>query len=303
MLGSTLLALSVFLHIACTRAPRRPEAHPTGLRLASREEYESYGRAPLSFGAARARSIPPTYVFRDLPPIGHQGSKQYSCVAWAVGYMARSYNERRRHNWQAYTKDHLISPAFLYNLAHDPSNDCITAGMHFERALNVAVSIGAVPMSLFDYDPNSCDAKPDTKLQSEAQKYVALGWGTVSLNGIEDIQSHLLLGVPTVIGMRVGTTFQDWLGNQTYQGLKRGDGDPIAHAVTIVGYDNERKAFRAANSWGTKWGDAGFVWLGYDLFSATPKTSSRRTSPTPTRIRPNRPPRASQSPSPPQHGN
>ncbi len=36
------------------------------------------------------------------------------------------------------------------------------------------------------------------------------------------------------------------------------------HAITIVGYDDSKHAFKVINSWGTGWGDAGFTWIDYD---------------------------------------
>jgi C1A family cysteine protease len=39
--------------------------------------------------------------------------------------------------------------------------------------------------------------------------------------------------------------------------------------MVLVGYDDDRKAFRVQNSWGTGWGDQGRVWLAYDTFYHT----------------------------------
>ena len=36
------------------------------------------------------------------------------------------------------------------------------------------------------------------------------------------------------------------------------------HAMTIVGYDDDKKAFLVANNWGSTWGDNGFCWFPYD---------------------------------------
>jgi hypothetical protein len=36
--------------------------------------------------------------------------------------------------------------------------------------------------------------------------------------------------------------------------------------MCIVGYDDDRRAFRIVNSWGEHWGEDGFMWLAYDLF-------------------------------------
>ncbi|MEZ4955452.1 MAG: C1 family peptidase [Saprospiraceae bacterium] len=39
------------------------------------------------------------------------------------------------------------------------------------------------------------------------------------------------------------------------------------HAMTIVGYDDGKNAFRIVNSWGTNWGDNGFAWVDYSLMT------------------------------------
>jgi C1A family cysteine protease len=36
------------------------------------------------------------------------------------------------------------------------------------------------------------------------------------------------------------------------------------HAVAIVGYDDQKHAFKVKNSWGTGWGDGGYFWIDYN---------------------------------------
>jgi len=36
------------------------------------------------------------------------------------------------------------------------------------------------------------------------------------------------------------------------------------HAFVVLGYDDEKKALKIANSWGTRWGDKGYGWISYD---------------------------------------
>jgi hypothetical protein len=38
--------------------------------------------------------------------------------------------------------------------------------------------------------------------------------------------------------------------------------------MCVVGYDDARGAFEVQNSWGTNWGNAGFIWITYDVFAA-----------------------------------
>jgi C1A family cysteine protease len=34
--------------------------------------------------------------------------------------------------------------------------------------------------------------------------------------------------------------------------------------MAVVGYDDEKHAFRVANSWSSRWGDNGFLWISED---------------------------------------
>jgi C1A family cysteine protease len=40
-----------------------------------------------------------------------------------------------------------------------------------------------------------------------------------------------------------------------------------SHAITICGYDDAKHAYKAINSWGTGWGDAGYIWIDYDFLA------------------------------------
>jgi C1A family cysteine protease len=49
-------------------------------------------------------------------------------------------------------------------------------------------------------------------------------------------------------------------------------GKKVGHAMLIVAYDNDFKdgmgAVKVQNSFGTGWGDKGFVWMSYHTFEA-----------------------------------
>jgi hypothetical protein len=40
--------------------------------------------------------------------------------------------------------------------------------------------------------------------------------------------------------------------------------------MLIIGYDDARSAYRVINSWGTDWGDAGYLWWDYDDMEGRP---------------------------------
>ena len=64
---------------------------------------------------------------------------------------------------------------------------------------------------------------------------------------------------------------------QNFQVIKRGEkywwsdlGDTTTigyHAMVVVGFDDGKEAFEIMNSWGTSWGNDGFIWVKYDDFA------------------------------------
>jgi hypothetical protein len=75
-----------------------------------------------------------------FPPIGDQGS-QGSCVAWAVGYYTKTYQEAKEHSWvvSAGPSDKITSPSFIYNLI----NGGVDSGSWYSDAIGLICSVGA----------------------------------------------------------------------------------------------------------------------------------------------------------------
>ena len=41
----------------------------------------------------------------------------------------------------------------------------------------------------------------------------------------------------------------------------------FGHAMVVIGYSDDRNAFKIINSWGTEWCDGGYGWLDYNHFN------------------------------------
>jgi C1A family cysteine protease len=89
------------------------------------------------------------------------------------------------------------------------------------------------------------------------------------LTTVDDVKRALNLDGPVVAGISVSQGAM--APNVAKSGLipfptKK---EPIigAHAIVIVGYDDEKHMFKFVNSWGNKWGDKGFGYLSYDYFT------------------------------------
>jgi C1A family cysteine protease len=80
------------------------------------------------------------------------------------------------------------------------------------------------------------------------------------------IKQRLSEKKPLVFGAFVDDSFSYWSGSDVMTANDIFDGSESGgHAMTIVGYDDTKNAFRIVNSWANTWGDNGFAWISYDL--------------------------------------
>ena len=261
-LATSLIALS--LAAACAPAAIEAEqtegpalTRSTGLILMDEEEYDALPeRDPLMRGRL------PEFV--DLssffPTPGHQGD-QGSCVGWAVGYALKTYQEALEFNIaQPQEWDHF-SPGYVFNSIKQ-GDDC-TAGSRISDALDFVASTGAVRMEDFPYEEAQCLPPPED-MKSLAKDYSIKSYRRLQRDGmLFAIREALSNEKPVVIAMKVFPSFEEWEGGANYKHDPDIEFQVDYHAVTVVGYDDERRALKIINSWGTEWGDDGFFWMDY----------------------------------------
>ena len=81
---------------------------------------------------------------------------------------------------------------------------------------------------------------------------------------LDDVKGSLARGVPVVFAMPITKDYERWHGDGVFRQAERiGDN---WHAMALVGYDEDRQAFRLINSWGPNWGDHGYAWIDYATF-------------------------------------
>lgn len=214
-----------------------------------------------SSGGTQGQSVLPSKVdlSAQFPTPGYQG-KQNSCVAWSIAYAVKSYQEVLEKSWSLDTKDHLFSPAFIYNTMNKGVND----GLKVNEALNWAVDNGVATLATMPYQESDFATQPTIAAIQEAQSYKPKEWGTLKSN--KDIKTSLANNQPVIITMAAFNSFKNLKGTDSvYNTADTWIGE---HAVTVVGYDDGHAgggAFKVMNSWGTDWGDQGFFWLPYDF--------------------------------------
>jgi len=118
----------------------------------------------------------------------------------------------------------------------------------------------------WEYDTSKFTIKPLPKCYQEASK-LNKSFTYYNINqDLNSIKSCISDGFPISFGLILYSSFLSQKSISTGQIDMPNiyTEDQIGgHAITIVGYDDNKKLFTVANSWGSKWGDAGYCYIPY----------------------------------------
>ena len=266
------------------------------------------------------KSIPPPQVDNSnskfFPPVANQGA-QGSCNAFATGYYLGSYESARRKNIDISQGllSEICSPSFIYHTI----NSGVDHGSSPFLALKLLSEIGCTSMELMPYKESDYVTSPTHEQYLDAfsrrTKHIITysNYDTLTKDnylddsGLQNLKAHIAQGglgvavadvyawwlyqkntaslVQRAIGMNNGVIYKE-AGKKLVDFVLDKTGHSTAHAMTIVGYDDNRQysywdngfkfgrgAFLLVNSWGEEWGNGntgnrkgGFFWVAYDMF-------------------------------------
>jgi Papain family cysteine protease/Domain of unknown function (DUF4384) len=228
------------------------------------------GAVPEDPAVERKRAIVPPHraylpVVIDLssrmPAVGDQGHSM-SCTAWASAYAARSYYTNTLESRNIRQAANLPSPNYVFHLARQGGCD---QGTSIGRAVDVLKN-GA--LSLADYPfTDMCTPPASPDIVARAHDFKVRGLTRVNISQSDDVKGQLAQLNPVVISFKVSTAWMRFRGPGTFAepAPPADDKNQGGHAMAIVGYDEQRQAFRLINSWGKGWGDHGYAWISYNL--------------------------------------
>jgi hypothetical protein len=259
----TRLALATVLVLSVTSSDVFGQQQGLGLILATPEELRGVPLASTPYsGTELPRSVD---LSGDLPPPGFQG-EQNSCVGWSVAYAMKSYQERIEQRWPltdtAGQTDpgRIFSPAFIYNQINQGRD----GGASFIVALNLLSTVGAATWADMPYTPSDYRQQPSSQVQQNAKRYRIDYWRQINVAAPQEIKAHLNAGYPVAFG---AITDEGLLhAGPGYIWKSVGGRQLGPHAMVLVGYDDNRNAFKLMNSWGTQWADGGYSWVDYAFF-------------------------------------
>jgi hypothetical protein len=199
-----------------------------------------------------------------MPTVGNQG-RSSSCAAWSTAYAARSYYTSALERRDVLKPENLPSPSYIYHLARAGGCD---DGTNIPRTVDV-LKRGALSLADYPFTPE-CAAPASPQLVARAHDFRVRGMRRVDIGRLDDIKGQLARFNPVIIRMVVSPAFKRWRGAGTFAevapALDEKAMEDNWHFMTLVGYDDQRQAFRLINSWGPGWGDQGYAWVSYGVF-------------------------------------
>ena len=166
-ISSALILLSVFIMSCSTKKQTTHEG--SGLKFTDKLTLNKIikAKAPFIGSAKLPQSVD---LSTKMPPPGNQGS-QNSCVGWSIAYGMKSYQEKTARNWELtngneLNKDHIFSPAFIYNQINRGEDN----GALFEDAFNLLQTKGVASLSTDPYNDADFKTKPNNKTTTKGKK-------------------------------------------------------------------------------------------------------------------------------------
>ena len=233
---------------------------------------EQYQNIPLVPKVRSLAPLPSSTSLKNYCPIpGNQG--QYgTCTGWATTYAARTISWAIKNNLADVhdITNQAFSPSFVFAQARDDDNfDCIR-GAYIQRALEVLKTTGSVFHTDLPYQCNPIVAP----FFQQARAFVIKDFqrlteytGIRNTEDFNNLKKALADKKPVIVCVKCYSSFGGNVWNgilDNYRGL---------HAMCMTGYDDNFDngdgtfgAVELMNSWGTTWGNGGFIHVKYRDF-------------------------------------
>ncbi len=217
-------------------------------------------------------SVPPSHsMFNHCPEVKTQSSFG-TCAAWATAYAARTIAEAVKYGWtdrQQITRE-AFSPLFIYAQVKNPGDDNCQLGSQIYKSVALMKEVGAAKFTRYSY---LCASNVSQELKDHAALYriddYARLFNRVATDDekVTRVKKSISQDHPVVIAMHIPGSFFKASGVWSGQDI-----DPTKHgyhAMCVIGYDDAigGGSFHIMNSWGSTWGQNGFIWVKYSDFA------------------------------------
>lgn len=218
--------------------------------------------------------LPKKISYRDYAPIPNSQGQVSTCTGWASAYgmLTTQQNLLMEITNPIQRTARAMDPHFIYSLIKNSSDQWCQQGTSMEQALLVLREYGCKPRI---YDPIlSCNTRKsydqytlDISYPYRTGQYYKLG---MDANAISAVKDALSMRYIVFVGMSLTNSFLT--GSAVNSGLWQPNSTEKfigGHAMCVVGYDDDKYggSFEIMNSYGTEYGDGGFIWVKYRDFA------------------------------------
>jgi C1A family cysteine protease len=229
--------------------------------------------ASTNFGFGNTGDLPSSVdLVPKFPPIGDQG--QYgTCVAWAVAYNTKTavHGMKKGYNTgELAATNKQFSPKDMFTALPDNKKGENCNGTNFTDALDLMQNRGVATMQTVPYTGlGGCSQSGvQSNWTNEANDYKIKYWRRIDAT-VNSIKQNLSNNIPVILGAKLADNFMSWNSDEVISSSTSTSqvGQHAYHAMVIAGYDNNKGpngAFKVINSWGTGWGDNGYIWIDYN---------------------------------------
>lgn len=223
---------------------------------------------PINFNELQRQNnnLPISYLLSMPTPKLQNGN---TCVGWAIGYAAMSYSLRYSSKENYFSNNivnnsRVFSASYIFNKLYS-TGQADTGGVRLLPALNFVKDNGCEILESFPITTNY-SVLPSTSNDLNASKYKVPDYKSYYFS-IEHFKEIIANDFPIIIAINVGDSIKNVKNvsdNFVYNYFNK-DRDKSRHAVVICGYDDNKNAFKITNSWGTNWGNGGYLWINYNI--------------------------------------
>lgn len=216
--------------------------------------------------------MPLAYSLKKYVPKPQNQGDYGTCVAWTSAYYARTMMLAHKNAWTLQEiNEKAGSPFFVYEQIKSYTDTHCQEGAGLITALEALKQYGTVPIKRFSH---SCGQPVGKELFLEAEKYKIADYRRLFLANAKEktapVKKALTRDKPVVIGLQCfAESFikaKDSLWQPTEAEINQLLAEEGGHALCVVGYNDQIRAFEVVNSWGTNWANKGFLWIPYEVF-------------------------------------
>lgn len=206
------------------------------------------------------RSLPPRVDLRPACPPVYDQRALGSCTANVVAAALQFDQFKQRRPFRF-----MPSRLFVYyNARFLEGTVTADSGAMIRDAVKGVAAWGACPEPMWGYEPAALSARPSVPCYRVAAWHRAVRYERLAPDLLQ-MKGCLATGYPFALGFTVYESFLTPEVAATGHAPLPAAAEAVAgsHAVLAVGYDDAHRWFILRNSWGARWGMAGYFTLPY----------------------------------------